>query len=632
MKGCIFLALSVFVLQASALTQIKSGPGDSGEFAFTVSNAADSAGPLENPHIVYENKPWWFEMGGTLSYPSIQPGENREMVLEYHIADNAPSGAFPLDFKVVFSSANVFPPFWKPAEKVIITIVGGSPPTASPKPQVPAKHTSPGSSLSGGAIGEGWPDINYGNKCHSRLLFPDNAITGAAAFGADGLKIRFKMFANEPVPCAPGAACKVFSCEDFRAISKADIPCAFKDSKAYISPCRFKKPKYSEGLISAFPGISDLNSKVREATVDSADIATLAGRALAYAALEDPSPDVRVMGVLKLDELDGEEAVPALCAASRDMNAGVAYYAVKALGVINSTATLNCLQEAAAGRKDDAGLEASFWLYSHHCVNPGVGRKTDGLPRQACEELRSKSERMALEYSTAFKGPAAGIAHYIAALKSSDVAPKGSQRAYEILQGKYDALQLGAALNVSNDRVSVKTLLAAMGDKDKAVAWGAAMGLTHFDDPRAIPYFVKGLRSADENMRMQCAIGLGVLLRHFKAYEAFQPLLSLAQAPDARVGLYAVNALGIFQAEENAALFADLAMNPAVDSSTKREAVAALSGLKTDKSRELLVAIFENSEDVRCAAAFSLQDDFYQQGLRPETKARLSAAECRYGD
>ena len=82
LKGLLLASCILGQMPVKAFSDMYLNPGESAEFAFTVNNTADSVGPLEDPRIVYEKKPWWFTMGGTLEYESIPPGTSREMVLE----------------------------------------------------------------------------------------------------------------------------------------------------------------------------------------------------------------------------------------------------------------------------------------------------------------------------------------------------------------------------------------------------------------------------------------------------------------------------------------------------------------------------------------------------------------------
>jgi len=65
-----------------------------------------------------------------LSYPSLAQGTSGELLINYTIAENAPSGISDLEFKVVFSSPNVYPPVWYPAQGIQVGI-DGTPPVLS---------------------------------------------------------------------------------------------------------------------------------------------------------------------------------------------------------------------------------------------------------------------------------------------------------------------------------------------------------------------------------------------------------------------------------------------------------------------------------------------------------------------
>jgi len=112
-------------------------PGDRGELLFTVENYNDSVGPLDTPHVVYENQPQWFSMGGVsvLSHGPLAQGASCELLIDYTVSETAPTGTSDLKFKVVFSSPNVYPPVWYPAANEKIIIDGSVPSLAVIQPQ-----------------------------------------------------------------------------------------------------------------------------------------------------------------------------------------------------------------------------------------------------------------------------------------------------------------------------------------------------------------------------------------------------------------------------------------------------------------------------------------------------------------
>jgi len=579
-------------------------------------------------------------MGGNLSYDSVLPGESREIVLKYTIAKDAPSGAVPFDFRVVFANTNVFPPFWEPTGGEMLIVEGG---TAVP-PELRAKQIAPLATASmksssivpktaGVSNRSNWPDINYGNKCHSVKIFPKSSMVGDIRSDTGGVKIRLKMFANEAPPCSAGAQCKILDCQYFKSIIKSEVPCVSDGSKVYISPCEFINPKYPQDVTLSSPEIKDLNSKARENIVDTVDIFTSGGFALALAGLSDPSPDVRLMAVLKLDEIDGDLVAKQLCEASKDKNAGVAYYAVKALGVIDSSGTAKCLLEALKYPNPEVKREAAFWLGAHYCG----GGSAAVLSKDDCGDALSLYENSDLNRSRSFKEPFEKVQQYITALQSNEDPEALTPMGFSVLQSKYNALALGGNLNTCNSRVAVKQLIVSMTDSDAAVAWGAAMDLAHFDDPRSIEPFINGLRSTDQEMRMHSSIGLMTILEHMKVYEAYSPLFKLAKDPNKRTQPYAVKALGKFKAEDSAALFAELAVKSGVDYWTNRNAIEALAEIKSEKTRNLLVGLFEKHDKrTKCDAATALRDDFYLSKLSPEKQKRVTAVafgdDCRRGD
>lgn len=135
-RNKIFLtALLVAYAPTCSFSELYLKPGDRGELLFTVENYADSVDVLDTPHVVYENQPQWFSMGGVLTHGPLAKGTSCELLIDYAIADNAPSGTSDLKFKVVFSSPNVYPPVWYPAANEKIVIDGSAPSLAVIQPQ-----------------------------------------------------------------------------------------------------------------------------------------------------------------------------------------------------------------------------------------------------------------------------------------------------------------------------------------------------------------------------------------------------------------------------------------------------------------------------------------------------------------
>ena len=127
------LAMLVLVFgSACAFAEFYLKPGDSGEFSFTVINSSDSVGALPTPQVVYPNKPSWFSMDNVsmVAYDSLRQGTSCLILMDYTIADNAPSAIANLDFKVIFSIPNIDPRVWYPAGSHKL-VVDASPPSIS---------------------------------------------------------------------------------------------------------------------------------------------------------------------------------------------------------------------------------------------------------------------------------------------------------------------------------------------------------------------------------------------------------------------------------------------------------------------------------------------------------------------